>query len=61
MTDSNSWVSKEKVAKEINVSPSTVYNNLNKLYEFGWLKKAGFQNSVAKLEPTKKAIKHFFE
>jgi hypothetical protein len=56
-----SWMSKQTLAGRVNVSKSTIFNYLNKLYELGWLKKAGFQNSVMRLEPTKKAIKHFFE
>ena len=55
------WASKEKLSKWTGISKSSVFRHLNKLYEYGWLKRGGFKESVMRLEPTAKAIKHFFE
>jgi len=56
-----SYMSRDKIAEDTNIGVASVYRHLNVLYEKGWLKRAGFQYSVAKLMPTKKSEKHFFE
>jgi len=56
-----SWVSRSTMAADTNISRTSLHRHLLVLYEKRWLKKAGFQNSTLKLEPSAKAIKHFFE